>query len=215
MDKLIKLLRPYCFRKKFSAKFSQNAIDWDYYSNPDNFSYIVENVTARKASCDLLKLLPKLKELSQSRGDPEKYHSLKEELLPSLVWFPNSIHPKVFKNRSGEPDVVKKVGPKPHFEYFPTNFEHLTKRLNILRTKHLGHISGHKSYFLKGDLAVLEHALVRFSISKLLKKKFELLYVPDIIPKSNIEGCGMKTSNTHSQVKILDVFLNLIYYDAF
>lgn len=211
MDKLVKLLRPYCFRKDFSAKLSQSVIDWDYYSNPENFSYIAENVAARKAPCDLLKVLPKLKELNQSRGNPEMYHSLKEELLPSLLWFPNSIHPKVLKNKSEEPDVVKKVGPRPYFEYFPTNFEHLTKRLNILRTKHLGHISGNKSYFLKGDLAMLEHALVRFSISKLMKKQFELLYVPDILPKSNIEGCGMKTSSTHSQVKTLDMLSNLSY----
>lgn len=211
MDKLAKLLRPHFFRKDFSVRFSQSVIDWDYYSNHENFSYITENIAARKAPCDLFKVLPKLKELNQSRNDPEKYHSLKEELLPFLLWFPNSIHPKVFKNKSEGPDVIKKVGPKPCFEYFPTNFEHLTKRLNILRTKHLGHISGHKSYFLKGDLAMLEHALVRYSMSKLMKKKFELLYVPDILPKSSIEGCGMKTSSTHSQVKTLDMLSNLLY----
>lgn len=195
----MKLLRTDYLRQYSTSRCSQ-IIDWDYYSNPENLSCIAENVSSRKIHCELLDVLQNLKELHHSKGDPGKLASLKEALFPQLLWFPNTIHPNVLKNKSEKPVVVKKLGNKPDFSYFPTNFEHLCKRLNLLRTKHLGHTCGHKSYYLKGDLALLEHALVKFAVTKLINKKFELLYVPDILPKSCIEACGMKTNNVHSQV---------------
>lgn len=203
MNKLTKLFRPVYCRQYCSATFSHDTIDWDYFRNPENLSSIADNIYSRKISSDLIDVVKTLREFHSVENDTEKLNSLKNSLLPDLIWFPNTIHPRVLKNKSEEPTVVKKVGSKPAFSYFPTNFEHLTKRLNALRTKHLGHMAGNKSYYLKGDLALLEQALIRFAVSKLTQKKFELLYVPDILPKSFIEGCGMKTKSKHSQVNFM------------
>lgn len=198
---MLKSLNRLYFRRFSTSKCLTNVIDWEYYTNPENLSYIADNVVSRKINCDLVNVLKQLGELQNLNNHPEKCRDLKEALSSDLVWFPNRIHPTVLKNKSGEPVTIKKVGNKPNFTYFPTNFESLTKRLNVLRTKQLGHMTGNKSYYLKGDLAMLEQALIRFAIAKLVQKNFNLVCVPDILPRHWIEGCGMKTHSTHSQVR--------------
>ncbi|KFM60899.1 Serine--tRNA ligase, mitochondrial, partial [Stegodyphus mimosarum] len=155
---------------------------------------------SRKESCNLKYVLEQLLELHNHRNDIEKCQILKEKIAPQLLWFPNLTHPKVLENKSEEPFLLQKVGKKTAFTYFPTKFESLTKRLNVLRTKHLGHMSGSKSYFLKNDLSLLEQALVRFALSKLIKKGFQMVSVPDVVSQTSFEGCGMKTDGKHSQV---------------
>ncbi|GFT11245.1 hypothetical protein NPIL_531241 [Nephila pilipes] len=191
-------------RNSSSAFLSDDAIDWDYYSNPSNFVEIASNMMERKVQVDLRDVLGQLHELKDAQNDPALYKALKDSLTPKLIWFPNRTHPKAKGNKSTEPLVIEKVGKKEVFSYFPSTFHTLTKRLNLLRTKHLGHMSGHKSYFLKHDLASLEQALVKFALSKLKKKGFEIFSVPDIVPKSFLENCGMRTENKHSQVFHID-----------
>ena len=47
--------------------------------------------------------------------------------------------------------------------------------------RNLGHITGHRSYFLKGAAAMLEHALIRFTVDRLLSRGFRALSVPDLV----------------------------------
>lgn len=47
--------------------------------------------------------------------------------------------------------------------------------------RHLGHITGNRSYYLKGAGAQLEEALVRYTVDRLLDKGFKNISVPDII----------------------------------
>ncbi|CAL1280300.1 unnamed protein product [Larinioides sclopetarius] len=191
-------------RRCSSACSKEDTIDWDYYTNPSNLVEIASNVMARNVHGSLKDVLEKLQELIKVRDDPAQSKILKEALTPVLFWLPNKTHPRVAQNKSEEPVTIGKVGDKVHFTYFPSAFHNLTKRLNVLRTKHLGHMSGHRSYFLKGDLALLEQALVRFALSKLRKKGFQMVSVPDIVPKSFLENCGMRTTNKHSQVFHID-----------
>lgn len=192
------------FVRRYSSVFSENIIDWDYYSNPSNFVEIASNVMERNVSCDLRDTLEQLNTLKDAKNDPMYVKNIKDNLTPKLIWFPNRTHPKVKENKYKEPIVIEKVGKKEVFSYFPSSFHTLTKHLNILRTKHLGHMSGHKSYFLKHDLASLEQALVKFALSKLKKKGFQMFSVPDIVPKRFLENCGMRPENKHSQVFHID-----------
>lgn len=54
-----------------------------------------------------------------------------------------------------------------------------------------------------GEMAELEQALVNYFVSKLLRNGFELISVPDILPKDLIESCGMSTSGERDQVYLL------------
>uniref|UniRef100_A0A8D0G0N4 serine--tRNA ligase n=1 Tax=Strix occidentalis caurina TaxID=311401 RepID=A0A8D0G0N4_STROC len=58
--------------------------------------------------------------------------------------------------------------------------------------RRLSHVSGHRSYYLCGAGALLQHALVRFALAKLLPKV------------RGGEGCGMQPNATPSPVYTID-----------
>lgn len=47
-------------------------------------------------------------------------------------------------------------------------------------------VFGGRSYYLVGDLARLEHALVRWTVDKLIEKGWMYVTVPDLLPEQLI-----------------------------
>ena len=51
-------------------------------------------------------------------------------------------------------------------------------------------VGGSKFYYLKGDLALLENALLQYGLSKVLEHGFTYMTVPDLVSSRVLEGCG-------------------------
>ena len=51
-------------------------------------------------------------------------------------------------------------------------------------------VAGNKFYYLKGDLALLENALLQYGLSKVLEHGFTYMTVPDTVSSRVLEGCG-------------------------
>jgi seryl-tRNA synthetase len=51
-------------------------------------------------------------------------------------------------------------------------------------------VAGSKFYYTKGDLALLENALLQFGLKKVTEKGFTFMYVPDMVSSRVLEGCG-------------------------
>ena len=51
-------------------------------------------------------------------------------------------------------------------------------------------VAGTKFYYLKGDLALLENALLQYGLSKVLEHGFTFMTVPDMVSDRVLEGCG-------------------------
>ncbi len=51
-------------------------------------------------------------------------------------------------------------------------------------------VAGAKFYYLKGDLALLENALLQFGIKKITEHGFTYMTVPDMVSSRVLEGCG-------------------------
>lgn len=51
-------------------------------------------------------------------------------------------------------------------------------------------VAGAKFYYLKGNLALLENALLQFGLSKVLEHGFTFMTVPDLVSSKVLEGCG-------------------------
>ena len=51
-------------------------------------------------------------------------------------------------------------------------------------------VAGAKFYYLKGDLALLENALLQYGMSKVLEHGFTYMTVPDMVSSRVLEGCG-------------------------
>ena len=51
-------------------------------------------------------------------------------------------------------------------------------------------VAGAKFYYLKGELALLENALLQYGLSKVLEQGFTYMTVPDMVSSRVLEGCG-------------------------
>ncbi|XP_045468781.1 serine--tRNA ligase, mitochondrial isoform X2 [Harmonia axyridis] len=104
----------------------------------------------------------------------------------------------------GNSTIVKLIGEKKVFNNKPLEFQEIAKRMNLVRTDQLGNYSGSKSYYLLGAMASLERALVQYAMKTLMANNFELISVPDLIPRELVEKCGLLTSGVRNQVFVLD-----------
>lgn len=51
-------------------------------------------------------------------------------------------------------------------------------------------VAGAKFYYLKGEMALLENALLQYGLSKVLEHGFTFMTVPDMVSSKVLEGCG-------------------------
>ena len=51
-------------------------------------------------------------------------------------------------------------------------------------------VAGAKFYYLKGELALLENALLQYGLKKVLEHGFTYMTVPDMVSSRVLEGCG-------------------------
>lgn len=159
-----------------------------YLCNPSNRDYIVNNIKRRKGIGDIDAVLKLAKE-----------HGKQEIFLNELSKIPNNTDPIVFEY-GDTPHILKVCGSKHDFGFTPKEFSYIAKKLKLIRMNRLGVLIGSRGYILQGDLADLENALVHYTIQKLIKHKFQLVSVPDILPSEIIKRCGLITDGPRTLV---------------
>ncbi|XP_074786892.1 serine--tRNA ligase, mitochondrial isoform X2 [Athene noctua] len=130
--------------------------------------------------------------------------ALEERFYLQALQLPNRTHPEAPVGDESQARVVEVVGEKPAFDFNPKGHLELGEGLDIIRQRRLSHVSGHRSYYLCGAGALLQHALVRFALAKLLPKGFLPMTVPDLLRGAVFEGCGMQPNATPSPVYNID-----------
>lgn len=174
-------------------------LDTDYLCDEKNIEGIAHNIRNRKGVGDI-KAVHELKfELDKTPPDEKRYETFRKQLYEELFKIPNKTHPEV-STYGEEPKLVKYVNSKRDIGFTPKEFHEITKRLNLVRTDQLGNVCGNRSYYLLGEMAELEQALVSYFLEKLVQKNFQLVSVPDILPRDIIERCGMNTKGERNQV---------------
>ncbi|MBR0480773.1 serine--tRNA ligase [Candidatus Saccharibacteria bacterium] len=99
-------------------------------------------------------------------------------------------------------------------EHHQTGVDHLdfaTKK-DWLDFERGAKVAGAKFYYLKGDLALLENALLQYGLSKVLEHGFTFMTVPDLVSSRVLEGCGFnpRTSDQSDEYYIEGEDLALI-----
>lgn len=121
------------------------------------------------------------------KATEERYAEVEKELVSLLVQIPNipSADTPVGPDESGN-QVVRSWGEKPQFDFEPKAHWDLGKELGLIDNEKAAEISGARFTFLKGDLALMQFALIQLAMSILtsreeLKKIIEKagLSVPD------------------------------------
>ena len=156
--------------------------------------------------------------VAQVKASNEKLNKFSEELEKHkskwqllLMKIPNYVHETVPAGADEKSNVeVKKWGePKvPGFELI--SHAELAEKLNIADFDRATKISGAGWYFLKGDLALLNQALIRYVTDILLDKEFILIEPPHMMKREPYEGVTDLDSFDHALYKIEGEDLHLI-----
>ncbi|XP_035784285.1 serine--tRNA ligase, mitochondrial-like [Anopheles albimanus] len=186
----------------------QPTYDTEYLLDPANADEIEGNIRLRKGVGDI-RLVHELHERLQG-ATGESRRQLADRLHTELGKLPNRTHPRLLSyegkarlvRRYNEPHVDQATGGdhRSHYE-----FGDICKRMNLYRMEALGNFTGHRSYYLLDELAELEHALIGYTVERLLQEQFRLISVPDLLPARIIESCGMSTTGNRNQVYKLSV----------
>ncbi|MDP2628953.1 MAG: serine--tRNA ligase [Nanoarchaeota archaeon] len=109
----------------------------------------------------------------------EKSRKLREEIDEILYKIPNIIHKDVPSGKSDKENVeVKKIGKPGKFSFKIKNHVELGEALRLLDFETSARVSGKGFYYLKGDLALLNSALINFARDFMVKEGFEYLETP-------------------------------------
>ncbi|XP_056157783.1 serine--tRNA ligase, mitochondrial [Lampris incognitus] len=133
-----------------------------------------------------------------------KEKELEQTHYERALRLPNTTHPDVPVGDESQAKVVEVVGQKPVFDFEPRGHLKLGEHLGLIRQRHLAHVSGHRSYYLRGAGARLQTALQNFALDMLQRRGFIPMIVPDMLRGAVFEGCGMQPNAHQSQVYSLD-----------
>ncbi len=116
----------------------------------------------------------------------EKY---KEKVDLILLRLPNLLHESVpFGKDESENVVVKIVGKPPQFDFKPKSHVEIALNLSLIDFDRAAKVAGHGFYYLKGDLARLDYAIMNYTIDFLRKRGYTLIEPPFMMRKKPYLG---------------------------
>ena len=136
-------------------------------------------------------MIKKAKEIPEMLKELEgKEGNLFDELQISLRKIPNLMHDKVPQGKDdSENKVIKKGGKIPKIKDAKNHVE-ITEGLGIVDFDASAEVAGTGFYYLKGDLAMLNRALINFTIDFMLKKNYVYIEPPLMISKKVAAAAG-------------------------
>lgn len=128
----------------------------------------------------------------------EDISKIEEEVSPWQAEFedlmlrvPNPTLPEVPVGKSDEENVeIRRVGEIRKFDFEPKSHIDLGLDLDLMDFAHASKIAGSRTYYLKNGAVLLEMALCRYVIDKLVKKGFTPMTVPVMVKDTAMRGTG-------------------------
>ncbi|MBI2655029.1 serine--tRNA ligase [Candidatus Woesearchaeota archaeon] len=144
----------------------------------------------RKQGLDFKEKVKEAKELPDKIKDSdEKLAELKEKIDYYLMRLPNILHESVPVGKDANGNVViKEWGKKPKFDFELKPHGELLQELGLANFEKAAEVSGHGFYYLFGDIARLEMALVNFAVDSLSKEGYTLVEPPLMLRREPYEG---------------------------
>ncbi|MBI5798065.1 serine--tRNA ligase [Candidatus Woesearchaeota archaeon] len=141
--------------------------------------------TLRKAGKNTDAVLKKVKALPEEiKKTEEEYVVLESEVHGLLHTLPNLIHDKVPYGASDKDNVeIKKWGKIPKFLFPVKNHVEILEALGAVDFDASAKSTGAGFYYLKGDFALLNQALIRFTIDHMVRKGFSYVEPPLMLRK--------------------------------
>lgn len=121
-----------------------------------------------------------------------------EEVARLQANVPNLTHPDT--PRGEEDVVVREVGTKPSFDFKPLDHVELCDRHKLADFESAAKVTGSNFYYLTGDGALLQMALVNYAVRTLIEEGFTLVITPDLARSRVMEGTGYIPRGPETQI---------------
>jgi len=119
----------------------------------------------------------------------EKLEEMKNKINYYLMRVPNILHETVPVGKDANDNVVvKEWGEKPKFSFELRPHGELLQELGLANFEKAAEVSGHGFYYLIGDIALLERALINFAVDFLVKEGYTLIEPPLMLRRKPYEG---------------------------
>lgn len=187
-------------------------IDKNFPIDVDRLLELDSNIIEMNKSLDELKternkkseLIPtlsgddKIKEIEYVKGLKEQIANMENELSPIkdefdflMLKVPNPCLPEVPIGKDDTDNVeVKKWGTPRTFNFNPKDHITLGEELDLMEFSRASKIAGSRTYYLRNDAVLLEMALCKYVIDKLVAKGFTPMTVPTMVKDIAMRGTG-------------------------
>jgi seryl-tRNA synthetase len=121
----------------------------------------------------------------------EELERVETELNRLVVSLPNLPDPDAPEGMTEDDAVVlREVGDRPRFDFEPRDHLDIGTELGLIDMEAGARLSGSRFAYLKGDLVMLELALIRFAIELVRAEGHEPVVPPVLVREEALEGTG-------------------------
>ncbi len=164
-----------------------------------------DNVAAEKAISKSKEIKDKIESLEKQKVEyfenREKYRYIVGNILHESV--------PLAETEEGN-EIVRTVGDFPKFDFKPLNHVDLVEKAGYADTKKASEVVGSRFYYLKGDLVLLNLALMRFAIEFLQEKNYIPMWTPFFVKHEIIKAAAELADFEETLYKIQDEDLYMI-----
>jgi seryl-tRNA synthetase len=166
----------------------------------------------KKAGKDASSVLKKVKSIPEEIvALEEDFAKVEQRVNQILLVLPNMMWIKVPVGKDGTENVeLKKGGKIPVFDFPVKTHVELAENLGIVDFDAAAKVAGKGFYYLKGDLALLDQALIRFAIEFMTKKGYTYIEPPLMLHEKEIFASMDKAAIEQSVYSIKGEDINLI-----
>jgi len=136
------------------------------------------------------KEIAKIKKIPGEISKLEKQNEkLREKTRFYLMRIPNLLHESVPYGKDDEDNVVVETfGKHPKFDFEPKSHLEIAEGLGLIDFERAGKVAGAGFFYLRGELALLEQAIMRYAIDFMMKKGYTLVFPPLMMRRKPYEG---------------------------
>jgi seryl-tRNA synthetase len=147
---------------------------------------------AKQAGGDAAELMATVQGLKEKiESGKEELERVEADLNRLVISLPNLPDPEAPDGMTEEDAVVlREVGERPVFDFEPRDHLDLGTELGLIDMEAGARLSGSRFAYLKGDLVMLELALVRFAIELARGEGHEPVVPPVLVREEALEGTG-------------------------
>jgi len=155
----------------------------------------------KKMGNEATPIIQEMQVVSKELTNLEEVQNKTESKYSKLaLTIPNVLHESVPCGDDSANKEIRKWGAAPQFDFEVKDHIDISESLNLLELERAAKTAGARFYYLKGDLVMLNQALIQFGLDFLSEKGYTMFQPPYMINRKSMEGAV-----------ILDDFEDVIY----